>query len=73
MHAPLTIQSWAHRTHEEGLRVVHVLGHLFHTKSFWAIVGILALIVVMFALIAHLGGAANVQHYGVPVPYSPYY
>ncbi|MCF7816446.1 MAG: hypothetical protein K9M54_01075 [Kiritimatiellales bacterium] len=73
MHAPLTIQNWMHHAHEGSTKVAHFTSHLFHEKNFWAIVAIVALIAGLFALIAYFGSDVAMNHYRVPLPFSPYY
>jgi hypothetical protein len=62
-----------HHFHDGGVRAVHYTGHMLHEKTFWAILGILALVAGLFTLIVLYGGDVTMQHYSVPVPYGPYY
>lgn len=73
MHATTTAKHWMHNFHDSGVKAAHFTGHLLHEKSFWAIMGILALIVGIFTLLVFLGSHAPLQDYRAPIPYGPYY
>lgn len=73
MHASETAKHWMHNAHDGSIKAAHFTGHLLHEKSFWAILGILALIAGTFALLVFLGNNAPLQNYRVPLPYGPFY
>lgn len=73
MHASTTMRHWMHHFHDGSVKAAHFTGHLLHEKSFWAIVGILALITGVFALLVYLGSEAPMQDYRMPMPYGTYY
>jgi hypothetical protein len=74
MHAVSTIKHWVHQLHDEGARVARQGSHVFHERSFWGIVAIMAIIALLFALVVLFGNRFPIQHYGIPTPYGqPYF
>ena len=51
MHTSPTLKNGVHHIHDGSIKAAHYVCHLFHEKSFWAIMAILTLIVGLFILV----------------------
>jgi len=73
MHMEPTVKSWMHHVHDDAVRVAHYTNHMFHEKSFWGIVAIIALLAGLFTLIAFSGNETFLDYQSVPMPHGGYY
>jgi hypothetical protein len=71
MHTSPTLKNGMHHFHDSSIKAAHYVGHLFHEKSFWAILAIVTLLIGLFMLVAFFGSGTPMQNYRVP--YGPYY
>ena len=53
------------------MTAAHYTGHLFHEKSFWGILVVVALIAGLLLLITLLGDNIDMKNF--TTPYRPYY
>jgi len=73
MHTDSNIRIWMHHVHDSTVRVAHYTEHMLHEKSFWGIVGIVALIATLFTLVV-LYGENMMQSQRSILPFGgPYY
>lgn len=73
MNAAVTMRHWMHQLHDGSVKTLHVAGHLFHEKSFWGIVIILAMLTALFTLLVLFGKYIPMEKYSIPTHYGPYY
>lgn len=66
-----TIKDALHHMHDSTVKATHATGHLFHEKTFWGILAIIALIALLFTLVV-LYGSSNALP-TTPLPFAPYY
>ena len=71
MHTSITLKQWFDHVHDGRVKAAHYAGHLLHTKSFWGILAILALIIGMLAALILFGVNTPLRNY--TIPYAPYY
>lgn len=57
-----TLRHFIHHLHDEGAKIIHMTGHMLHEKTFWGIVGIVALIAALFALLVLWGNGPQVEY-----------
>ena len=72
MHTVSTVRNWMHQLHDGSAKMAHWTGHLFHEKSFWGIVAILAVLVAAFALMVFYGNRVPMEEFSVPIRYGPF-
>ena len=68
MHAIPSLKHWMHLMHDEGVKIAHYTGHLLHEKAFWAFLGIIAAIAVIFSLLLLLGNDTAIEYRVFPYP-----
>ena len=68
MHAIPSFKRWMHLMHEEGVKMMHYTGHLLHEKAFWAFLGIIVAIAVLFSLLLLLGNDMAIEYRSYPYP-----
>lgn len=68
-----SFQHWIHHIHDSSIKVAHYADHTLHEKSFWSILAIVLLIMVLFTLVVLTGKNIAQEGHGI-LPYGgPYY
>ncbi len=68
MHIMPSFSVFRHHLHDGSMKLAHYTGHLLHEKTFWAFVGIVTIIVVLFSILLLLGNDAAIEHQAFPYP-----
>jgi hypothetical protein len=68
MHAAPRVKQWMHLLHDESVRIAHFTEHLVHEKAFWAFLGIVTVMALLFSLLLLLGDENAIDYRAYPFP-----